>query len=218
MDIPEKDAKCPHCGEVVKPVKEVVGRSWLRGWNCVVADILLFWEESRKPLLVMAGIMVGAGVLGLMIGAGMGREEQARVLQDIAGAMTGGYVPGFFGILFNNLGVALMLLGAGLWLRALPGIIIGINGLVIGLVLALAMGTTEIGFFTVLLMIVPHGIFELPAIVGAAALGMRVNSWKQKEEGLKKHDVRRVARFFFYIVALLVVAAAIEALMIAIAT
>jgi stage II sporulation protein M len=120
----------------------------------------------------------------------------------------------FLQLLLHNLSVALMIVGAGLWLRGLPGIVIGVNGFVVGYVAAVVAALAGISIFAVVLKLIPHGIFELPALVGSGWLALRVNRWKRvgPEEKVQAEDVRWVARCIGWIVVLLVIAAAVEAL------
>ena len=61
--------------------------------------------------------------------------------------------------------------------------------------------------------LLPHGIFEIPAILISAGLGIKLGTFifqKNKKETLKELVLKSLKTFFFVIVPLLIVAALIE--------
>lgn len=132
-------------------------------------------------------------------------------------------------IFLNNFMACLTLIGLGV-LFGFPTIsIIALNGLLLGYVITVSSQKVGDSFWSIFLTkILPHGVFELPAIFIAAALGLRVGmavywtllsifrkssrtqariSW----EGIGK----RLPVLLGFIVVLLLVAASIEAILIA---
>ena len=78
----------------------------------------------------------------------------------------------FFALLFNNIRAsALMAILGIIPFLFLPAIILGYNAVIIGIACAfsMAMGT---GVSFLVLALLPHGIFEIPALILSAALGI----------------------------------------------
>jgi len=99
------------------------------------------------------------------------------------------------------------------------GIILGIfpllstltNGYVLGFV---ASKTTEVGGIFVLWRLLPHGIFELPALFISLGLGVKFGTFifrKNKFQALGSYMIKSIKVFFFIVIPLLIIAAIIEA-------
>lgn len=79
-----------------------------------------------------------------------------------------------FFIFINNLKAALLMIILGLFFGVFPILALAINGMLIGFVLKLiAINSGNLLMFFIF-GILPHGIFEIPAIIIAAALGMKL--------------------------------------------
>ena len=97
----------------------------------------------------------------------------------------------------------------------LPVCFLLLNGYAIGLVLYITIQSKGIASF--LLAIVPHGIFELPAVLLGASIGIFLGARATKRlfgkfETTLKSDLRRAIRFYCgVILPLLLVAAFVEA-------
>jgi uncharacterized membrane protein SpoIIM required for sporulation len=89
-----------------------------------------------------------------------------------------------------------------------------LNGTVVGYVLALVSPTHGLG---IAWRLVPHGIFELPAIFIATGLGMKLGTsffHKNWKPVFKQRFIDSVKVFFVIVIPLLIVAAVIEGLLI----
>ncbi|WP_341280032.1 stage II sporulation protein M [Paenibacillus sp. FSL H8-0537] len=109
------------------------------------------------------------------------------------------------GIFMRNIGVA-VILASGLLLFGLPTLIVlFINGLWIGTVIAsrLAEG---VSLATLLLKLLPHGVFELPALLLAGAIGLKGFVFYYEP----KKGWRLYFRLTGWIILMLLVAALIE--------
>lgn len=118
-------------------------------------------------------------------------------------------------IFFNNLVSAMIGLFFGV-LICIPSLMnLIMNGIVVGYVLKLTYVQTGIGEFW---RILPHGIFELPAIFIALGLGIRLGAFAFSQNR-KKEFVRRMIKslkaFVYVIVPLLIIAAIIEGTLVA---
>lgn len=117
-------------------------------------------------------------------------------------------------IFFNNSLKALIAILLGP-LFFVPVIFMFINGFLLGMVLKVIGG--EVGFTTVGAALVPHGIFEIPAVVIASGYGIwlgfmiikkfATNNHEIKISGLYGHVLRK---FALIIVPVLIIAALIE--------
>lgn len=140
----------------------------------------------------------------------------------------------FANIFFHNVWAALSLIVLGFLFGLFPALNMWTNGLLVGFVIALTAEQRGVPAWKMLLFgIAPHGIFELPALVWAGALGLAngfavvrtVIAWFQRDserdpaepmEAARgavpplKPALRRSLRTLPYIVGMLLVAALIE--------
>ncbi len=120
-----------------------------------------------------------------------------------------------FGIIFlNNTIKSLISLISGFFFGIFPFFFVFINGYLLGIV-AFTKGS-EVGFFTILLALLPHGVFEIPAVILASAYGMRLGVLFYRKV-FKKEDVNIsnalkffLRRFLRIVVPILLIAAFIE--------
>ena len=118
-------------------------------------------------------------------------------------------------IFFNNVqsGFFGLILGTGFGLFPLFATIT--NGFLIGFVSSFAV--SQGGFF-VLWRLLPHGIFELPAIFISFGLGLKLGSfilYKEKMKTLKTFFISSLKVFFYFVIPLLIIAGIIEGTLIA---
>ncbi len=117
-------------------------------------------------------------------------------------------------ILDNNLKSSFFSMLAGFFFGVFPILAAFANGYILGFV---AEKSVQVHGIWVLLRLVPHGIFELPAAILALALGIRLGFfWFSKD--IKKEFLKRLQEslrvFLFIILPLLVIAAIIEGVLI----
>ena len=175
-----------------------------RGWHEMIAFV------GRTPGLhaITIFIGVGSGVLGWLavepfVGA-ITTSIEARLADHIAPVAT----LNFFG---NNWAVAIAtsLSGVALVIPALSSI--AFNGLVLGATAAL-----EENLFVLIAFVVPHGIFEIPALFISGALGIHLGlvSWRTFRGRLSRERFADVLERAFWILmgigVLLALAAVIE--------
>lgn len=100
----------------------------------------------------------------------------------------------------------------------IPTFAIGANGFVLGVVYRQA--AEVVGFSKAALKVLPHGVFELPALLIAASYGLWlgvtvVRRMRGKESTLLRFHIEHAFRQYFAVVfPLLIVAAAIETVLI----
>jgi len=121
-----------------------------------------------------------------------------------------------FFIFQNNLIASFLALILGIFIGVFPIFNIVVNGTLLGYVLSKAVEVE--GIFTIWRLI-PHGIFELPAIFIAVGLGIKLGfSWffkGNKIEELKKRFLSSLKVFVAIILPLLIIAAVVEGILIA---
>jgi len=140
-----------------------------------------------------------------------------ELFKDILSKTEG--LSGFELIIFifkNNIQASLLGLVFGIVFGIYPIFAIIFNGYVVGFAGKLA--TINGGVYS-LLSLIPHGIFELPAIFISFALGIKLGSFifkKDKLESLKDYISNSFRIFILIVIPLLIVAAIIEGILIAI--
>jgi stage II sporulation protein M len=113
-------------------------------------------------------------------------------------------------IFLNNLEVSFMGLLWGFILGIFPILSIFANGYVVGYVSSLAISSSGA---SALLNLLPHGIFELPAIFIAFGMGIKLGTFifhKEKIKTLSRFLIDSLRVFIFVVLPLLIIAAIIE--------
>ena len=115
------------------------------------------------------------------------------------------------GFLFsNNLQASFFGLIFGLFLGIVPLVISVSNGYIIGFVMGLAVRETSL---LVLWRIIPHGIFELPAVFLSLGMGLKIGTFifkKDRMDSLKTYLINSFRVFLLVVIPLLFIAAIIE--------
>lgn len=116
-------------------------------------------------------------------------------------------------ILFNNLQVSFFGMILGVFFGIIPVIFAVANGYILGFIFAVSVKAAGIG---VLWRILPHGIFELPAIFISLGLGLKFGSLiiRRKIKELKDFFWKALKVFFLIIVPLLIIAGIIEGILV----
>lgn len=135
----------------------------------------------------------------------------------------------FSSIFFHNLIAALFMIVFGAAAGIFPAMMIWLNGLLMGFVTYITVAKVHVAAWKVIVFgLLPHGVFELTALLWATALGLQTGFaavhglWGWVKRGLTnqaapafrsisfRSELRRSLVALPYIVILLVVAAAIE--------
>lgn len=129
-----------------------------------------------------------------------------------------GFVAAAVFIFTNNLKAAVAAIVLGPALGLVPILQAAANGLLIGIVLSKAAASA--GVVATLAGILPHGVFELPAMLIAWGLGLWVGMWPFLKDGLKFGERMFLAArvLFVCIIPLLAAAALIEGALISFMT
>jgi stage II sporulation protein M len=117
-------------------------------------------------------------------------------------------------IFFNNLRASFFGIIFGVVIGVIPFLITISNGYVLGFVSKAVV--SEVGFLEIWRLL-PHGIFELPAVFISLALGIRWGMFlfaKNPGKEFKTRFFEAIRVFFFIIIPLLIIAAIIEGILI----
>ncbi len=113
-------------------------------------------------------------------------------------------------IFLNNLNSSFFGMVLGIFFGVFPVIAVIINGYLLGFVASLSV---QDGGILVLWRVLPHGIFELPAIFISLGLGLKLGMFifhKKKIESFRNYLWNSLRVFFFVVVPLLIIAGIIE--------
>ena len=113
-------------------------------------------------------------------------------------------------IFFNNLKSSFFGMFLGIILGIFSFLTLATNGYILGFVSTRVVSSEG---FTILWKLLPHGIFELPALLISMGLGMKMGTFvfkKKKKKSLKDFFVNSIKVFLFIVIPLLFIAALIE--------
>lgn len=191
-------------------VKKSNGTNWLKNsffeaWEYLRAGKKYFW--------IISVIFVFSIFLGFVLYARLSFLD--RILMDLLQKMEGLGALGTISFIFrNNMQSAFFGLFLGIVLGVFPLLNIFSNGLILGYVIRKLVVSGEV---LQLWKILPHGIFEIPAIIISLGLGLKLGMSifsKNSGEELSKRLKKSLFVFVFIILPLLIVAAIIEGILI----
>jgi stage II sporulation protein M len=175
--------------------------------------------RELKPSLIAATILFVVGILAGNLLAGRSAFAGVKISESL-----GGFAQLFLElpkpvlalmIFANNTVKTFLVIVLGVAFAIVPLVFILVNGLAIGVVLHLT--TQSKGFAYSLLATVPHGVFELPAVLSATAIGLMLGSkavkrlFQRAEFKFGPELGRSLKIFVSTIVPLLLVGAILEA-------
>ena len=117
-------------------------------------------------------------------------------------------------IFLNNLQSSFIGMVSGILFGIYPLFATIANGFILGFVASISV--SEVGFL-VLWRILPHGIFELPAVFISLGLGLKLGMFiftKNKKKELIERLIKSLKVFFLIVLPLLIIAAIIEGILI----
>lgn len=178
-------------------------------WNYLI--------DSKKFILIIFLIFLVSSFAGYFIVLPIGVKEQIlqylQTLVEETKGMSQFQLTKF--IFFNNLRSTLFGIFFGTFLGIFPILGSICNGYILGFVSNMSVGSQG---FTSLLSLLPHGIFEFPAIFISLGVGLRlgVNALKGNKKNLyfKQEIINSLRIFLLIILPLLIIAAIIEAMFI----
>jgi Uncharacterized membrane protein len=177
------------------------------------------FDRTIKPYILILTLVFSATFLAGVLAPSSTRQNMTNAFQVVADnyrGLSGGKL--FFTILLHNVMASIIVLISGVFVGIVPTFAIGANGFVLGVVYR---QTSEVvGYSKAALKVLPHGVFELPALLIAASYGlwlgvMVVRRMQGKESTLLRFHIEHAFRRYFAIVfPLLIAAAGIETFLI----
>jgi len=176
-----------------------------------------FIKESKNFIYVAVGIFVAFFILAFFVHPpeillNYILEFIQELLAKTQG-MSAGELVGF--IFLNNLQSSFFGMVFGVALGIFPVLALIANGYILGFVSSLTVA--EYGVFS-LWRLLPHGIFELPAIFISLGLGLKLGSFvfqKKKQESFRSFLLNSLRVFLFIVIPLLIIAGIVEGILIA---
>ena len=188
--------------------KKTIRQKYVFAWN--------YLKESKKFILIVALIFLIFALIGFIVPAPEPLTQKIlEFLKEILEKTQGmNFLELFWFIFWNNLKVSFIGILSGILFGIFPLLTSVANGYLLGFVSSLV--TLEESFLS-LWRILPHGIFELPAVFISLGLGLKIGMFifqKKRIKYLKKNLYDSLAVFFLIVLPLLVIAALIESLFI----
>ena len=172
-------------------------------------------DRTIKPYLLILTLIFAVSFLAGILAPSSIRQQMTEAFQAVVGQLSGacrGKL--FFTILLHNVMATIFVLISGVLVGIIPTFAIGANGFVLGVVYR---QTAEVvGYSKAALKVLPHGVFEIPALLIAASYGLWlgvtvVRRMRGKESTLLRFHIEHAFRRYFAVVfPLLIVAAGIE--------
>ena len=176
-------------------------------------------DRAVVPYLLALGVLFAATFLGGMFAPPSVRQQVTDALQVVGEQyrdLAGGTL--FFYILIHNVMASLLLLASGLLYGIVPVLAVGSNGFVLGVLYS--QEALVAGYSKAAMKVVPHGIFEIPALLFTASYGLwlgirSIRRIRGKEDAPLRVPLNHAfERYFVVVFPLLVMAAAVETFLI----
>jgi len=173
-----------------------------------------FFKEIKWHTVVGLGVISLSFLIGFIFPLFF-REEIFQFILDITMIFEGKSVLWMIKfIFFNNLKASFLAIIFGIGFGIIPFFMGVMNGYIIGFV---ARETVALEGIFVLWKFLPHGIFELPAILLSIGIGFKIGTDLFRQNQKFKYNLREGLRFFVFVVfPLLLVAGIIEGFLIGI--
>jgi len=178
-------------------------------------------EKILKLLVVMLIIFTAVGIVSYFIAKQLPEDSMPEVMAELAelyNIQDDGGISSTKLFLNNIRATAVTTLSGFIPFLFIPIISIAFNGGILGFVMGIMENVLQENVFVLFLkFILPHGIFEIPALLLGAALGTRLCITvckkifkKAGDEKISYHMNGIISIFLVYIIPFLVVAAFIE--------
>lgn len=179
----------------------------------VYIECFKFISESKKQIYFAISAFIFFILIGYFILPPKELELQLiEKLREIALAFSGlGLWQTIWLIFSNNLFVCFISIILGIIFGIFPFLVLMSNGYLIGYVAHRAVAVDGI---STLWKLLPHGLFELPAILISIGLGFKLGTSLFKKDTFKKNFRKSMLVFLTVILVLLIIAAVIEGILV----
>jgi len=183
-------------------------KPFLKSWNYI--------KSSKNFIYAVIGIFFAFALFAFFVPATAELEEAImKMLKELIEKTQGlnqWQMTKF--IFFNNLQSSFIGLIFGIIFGIFPVLSAVVNGYVLGFVASKSVGVEGI---SILWRLLPHGIFELPAVFISLGMGLKFGTFlfkKKKIKSLKEFFWNSMRVFIFIVIPLLIIAAIIEGILI----
>ncbi|MCA6213509.1 stage II sporulation protein M [Thermococcus sp. 101 C5] len=171
-------------------------------------------KDNTKPLLLSFLLFFIGLFLGVTLSIHYEVHENVNIAPFLERELNEGKLS-FSYIFKNNLKVSLLLsFGGALTFGGLTFLNLVFNGMNLGVLFYEALASNDIGIF--LLLILPHGIFEIPGLIIAGSAGFKIPyellkfALGKKEEIISEEDAKEFFKLVVISIVLILIAAIIE--------
>jgi stage II sporulation protein M len=169
-------------------------------------------DNMRLVLLAAATFLVGVPT-GLLTYPLLSDKLPLILEKAFEGVLTGSTPEIIAKVFLRNTSASLIMLMSGITVIVTLAVLY-LNGLLVGLILRFAV-ERGISVWSVIIGILPHGIFEMPAIFLSAALGMRIGLQIISQKGRRIQAASQAIReasvvYLIVVLPLLIIAAVME--------
>ena len=173
-----------------------------------------FLKENKNYLWFALVFFLGISLISFFLAPIFPEAAENWILKFIEDIMKQTEGMGFFRlflfIIKNNISTAFFGMMFGIAFAIFPIFNLLLNGAVLGFVMNKSVGVAGLA---VLLRLIPHGIFEIPALIISLGLGIRLGAFvfkKNKKKDLIYSLTNSLRIFLFIILPLLLIAGLIE--------
>ena len=175
----------------------------------IYAECWNFIKESKKQIYFAIGLFIFFVLIGFFIAPPKEFELQLiQKLKEIAMMFSGASLVQTIWMIFsNNIFVCFLSIILGILFGIFPFLILVSNGYLIGYVAQKAVSSEGI---LILWRLFPHGIFELPAVLISAGLGLKLGASLFNKQDFRIVFKKSMLVFICIVLVLLLIAAIIE--------
>ena len=150
--------------------------------------------------------------MGYFLGTTFSYDIIDDIVENVPDLVTDSFTTTFLNLLLHNIQASFISVITGFFLGIPPFLLVAFNGFVLGVIVQSA--SSSIGFITTLLLLAPHGIFEIFATLLSSALGA-VFGYTLIERLRGRDSVMAIINYIFNmflkrVIPLLIIAALIE--------
>jgi stage II sporulation protein M len=182
-----------------------------------IVEIKKYLYDIRFYILLSSFVFISGTFIGYSFVSDF-PEETREIVEELKEFFASGeemtQFQIFLFILENNVTKLLLVLLLGIFAGIIPLFASFANGMILGIFGCIVSESLSWKFF--LVGILPHGIIEIPVLILATAIGMRIGKvalWRLfgGKSGIKKELAKALKFYIMVLVPLLILAAAIEA-------